>query len=182
MQNAILIEILDCKTLSLLFLSLSGCTANNSHSILCFRHGHWEFSARSATWRSATNQRSALTTTQRILRAPVDPNTLTPGTSVRFAVGSSQWKRVWESTCPLYMVLVTSRPSSVTFALVLSRRSRSSFVTWTPFTRRPEALCSCVQAPVPLKTPYLERAYSLAMPQPFTVNAYDWVRPRIMSI
>ena len=83
-------------------------------------------SVRSVTWCSTTNQRSALTTTRRMLRAAAataDLSILMPDMSARFAAGSSQKRAIWKSTCLLYMVLVTSGPSSVTFALGCSSTS-----------------------------------------------------------
>ena len=74
----------------------------------------WQASSvRFATWRSATNQRSALTTTLRMLTAAAD---LTPGTSARFATGSSRRNAAWSVTCHLFTALAKYRCFHVTSA------------------------------------------------------------------
>ena len=84
---------------------------------LCSRFGLLVASnVRSATWRSTTNQRSALTTTRRMHKNYEMRHDL----SVKFAGRSLLRKTTWPGTCRRYMVLVTSRPSSVTFALECS--------------------------------------------------------------
>ena len=80
------------------------------------RHGHRVSSVRSATWRSATHQRSALTTTRRMLRAAVDPSVLTPDTSATFAAGSLQRSAASSVTLMPFMAMVTSRPSNAASA------------------------------------------------------------------
>ena len=87
-------------------------------------------SVRSATWRSATNQRSALTTTRRMLKASANQNILTPDTSARFAAGSSRREVAWSAIYPLSMVWVTSRPSNVTFVPGCSSTSLVWRITW----------------------------------------------------
>ena len=93
------------------------------HHFLVDRNRRWVSSARSATWCSTTSQLSALTTTRRMLRAAADRNILTPGTSARFAAGSSRTKAIWNVTCQQFMVLVTSRLFSVTFAQKSTHRN-----------------------------------------------------------
>ena len=84
-------------------------------SIVCFRHGLPVSSVRSVTWRSATNQRSSLTTTRRMLRAAAaaDQSKLTQSMSASIAAGSLHREATWKSTCRRFMVLVTSKHFTV---------------------------------------------------------------------
>ena len=106
---------------------------------LCLhRHGRRLSSVKSVTWRSATNQRSALITTRRMLQAAVDRSILTPGTSARFARRSLHRKAIWKLTCQRFMASVTSRLSNATSAqksLIKRATWRGTFGVFTRCSR-----------------------------------------------
>ena len=78
---------------------------------VCFRRGHLVSSVKSVTWCSATNQRSALTTTRRMLRATPerrrrDQSILTLDTSARFAARSLVTSVIWVDIWQLFIALM----------------------------------------------------------------------------
>ena len=103
--------------------------------VLFFSCGRQGSSVSSVRWCSATNQRSALTTTPRMRRATTDQGIPRRSSNVTFAVESLRQSAVLIYTCELCTKSVTSRLFNVRlvcvcssaktiFKLILSRRTK----------------------------------------------------------
>ena len=108
------------------------CVLLQISQVLCFcmfcSRGCRASSVSSVRWRSATNQRSVLTTTRCTIRATPerrrrhDQSILTPISRVRCAAGNSQDQAPCTGTWELFTVLVTYENFDVTSALRTSHR------------------------------------------------------------
>ena len=96
----------------------------------CCRRGHQVFSVRSATWCSATNQRSALTTTRRTATPCLELSPARDRTSVTFAARSLQRNPTWKCTCRPSTVSVTLKPSSAALVRECSSEKTTYKITW----------------------------------------------------
>ena len=97
--------------------------------------GRQVFSVSCVRWYSATNQRSALTTSLRIVTPDVHSMVAKERLNARFAAKSSPRSQTWSDTCRQFTALVTSRHFSVTSACVFSNTSNTYNGTWFQYTK-----------------------------------------------